>query len=314
MATNPYPPIPDSRIGTVALTLEQAIARVPGWGGPGLTVTPLGGGITNHNFRVDVGGESFVLRLVGEGTDLLGIDREVEYAANPAAAAVGVAPEVVTFLRPEGCLVTRFVAGRSIEPAEMGRPEMIVRVAQALRTVHALPPVRATFSPFQVVEDYAHLARQRNVRFPDDFDRLHRQLNQIPARAGAESCLCHNDLLNANFLDDGALRILDWEYAAMGEAFFDLANFSRHHDFHETQDVLLLQAYFGQATPGRLARLRLMRVASDMREAMWGLLQSGISQLDFDFRDYADKHFQRAGEGIGDPQWSEWLKEASHGV
>jgi thiamine kinase-like enzyme len=196
----------------------------------------------------------------------------------------------------------------------MGRPAMIARVALALRTVHALPPVAGTFSPFQVVDEYARLARESNVRFPYDFDRLHVQLDQIPPRPGSEACLCHNDLLNANFLDDGRLRILDWEYAGMGDAFFDLANFSRHHDFHETQDVLLLRAYFGQATPGRLARLRLMRVASDMREAMWGLLQSGISRLDFDFRDYADKHFQRAGEGIGDPQWSEWLKEASHDV
>ena len=127
------------------LTLEQAIARVPGWDDPALKATPLGGGITNHNFRIDVGGASFVLRLVGEGTDLLGIDREIEYAANLAAAAVGVAPEVVTFLRPEGCLVTRFVDGRPIEPAEMGRPEMIARVARTLRTVHGLAPVRGTF-------------------------------------------------------------------------------------------------------------------------------------------------------------------------
>jgi thiamine kinase-like enzyme len=295
------------------LTLEQAVARVPGWDDPGLKIAPLGGGITNHNFRVDVGGQSFVLRLVGEDTELLGIDREVEYAASRAAAAAGLAPEVVAFLRPEGCLVTRFVAGRSIEPEEMGRPEMIARVAQALRAVHALPPVQATFSPFQVVDDYARLATDRRVRFPDDFDRLHRKLGEIPPRPGADARLCHNDLLNANFLDDGRLWILDWEYAGMGDVYFDLANFSRHHDLHETQDVLLLQGYFGQATPGRLARLRLMRVASDMREAMWGLLQSSLSQLDFDFRGYADKHFQRAAEGIGDPQWSEWLKEASHG-
>ena len=135
----------------MTLTLEQAIARVPGWDVPGLKVTPLGGGITNHNFRVDVGGESFVLRLVGENTDLLGIDREAEYAANRAAAAAGLAPEVVHFLRPEGCLVTRFIDGRAIEPQEIGRPEMIARVASALRLVHALPAFSGTFSAFAVV-------------------------------------------------------------------------------------------------------------------------------------------------------------------
>jgi thiamine kinase-like enzyme len=299
----------------VHLTLEQAIARIPGWDDPGLKVTPLGGGITNHNFRVDVGGESFVLRLVGENTDLLGIDREAEYAANRAAAAVGVAPEVVYFLRPEGCLVTRFIKGRSIGSEAIGRPEMIARVAQALLRVHALPLIPATFSAFAVVESYAQLAREHGAAFPSGFDGLRRELETIQAHLpGSTPRPCHNDLLNANFLDDGALRILDWEYAGMGDTFFDLANFSRNHDFDEEQDRLLLQAYSGRATPQALARLRLMRVASDMREAMWGLLQSGISHLDFDFRDYAERHFRRAAEGIGDPQWNTWLKEAVHGV
>jgi thiamine kinase-like enzyme len=297
------------------LTLEQAIARIPGWDVPGLRVAPLGGGITNHNFRVDVGGQSFVLRLVGENTELLGIDRETEYAANRAAAAAGVAPEVVHFLRQEGCLVTRFIDGRVIEPQEIGRPEMIARVARALRIVHALPPIGGTFSAFAVVENYARLAREHGVEFPPTFEALQRELQSIQAHLPKSPArLCHNDLLNANFLDDGALRILDWEYAGMGDITFDLANFSRNHDFDQAQDRLLLQAYFGAATAGGMARLRLMRVASDMREAMWGLLQSGISRLDFDFRDYAEKHFRRAAEGIGDLQWSQWLKEAAHGV
>jgi len=297
------------------LTLEQAIARIPAWAVPGLQVTPLGGGITNHNFRVDVGGQSFVLRLVGENTELLGIDREAEFAANRAAAAAGVAPEVVDFLRPEGCLVTRFIDGRVLSLQEIGRPEMIARVAQTLRIVHGLPPIAGTFSAFAVVENYARLARVHGVPFPPTFERLQRELESVRGHLPeAPPSLCHNDLLNANFLDDGALRILDWEYAGMGDIFFDLANFSRNHDFDEAQDRLLLWAYFGAATAASVARLRLMRVASDMREAMWGLLQSGISRLDFDFRDYAEKHFRRAAEGIGDPQWSLWLKEAAYGV
>ena len=299
----------------MTLTLEQAIARVPGWDVPGLQVRPLGGGITNRNFRVDVGGESFVLRLVGENTELLGIDREAEYAANRAAAAAGVAPEVVHFLRPEGCLVTRFIDGRAIEPQEIGRPEMIARVAQALRVVHAMPPIRGTFSAFAVVENYTRLAREHDVRFPPTFEALRQALDSIRGHLPESAPRpCHNDLLNANFLDDGALRILDWEYAGMGDVFFDLANFSRNHDFDEGQDRRLLHEYSGEAADRHWARLQLMRVASDMREAMWGLLQSGISKLDFDFRDYAEKHFHRAAEGIGDPQWSTWLKEAAHGV
>ncbi|HET7012126.1 MAG TPA: choline/ethanolamine kinase family protein [Anaerolineales bacterium] len=293
------------------------IARVPGWkDDPDLRVTPLGGGITNRNFRIDTRGQSFVLRLAGERTEKLGIDRRVERAANEAAAAIGLAPEVVHFLEPEGYLVTRFVDGRPLSAEELGRPDMIRRVAAALRAFHALSAIPGAFSAFHVVRDYAAAARRLGVVLPETFDHLKQHLDEVERRLPTTAaCPCHNDLLNANFLEaEGRLYILDWEYAGMGDAFFDLANFSRNHNFSLEQDELLLAALDGSVAPARLARLRLMRFASDMREAMWGVLQSGLSSLDFDFRGYAEQHFQRAAEGIGDPQWSTWLKEAVHGI
>ncbi len=271
-------------------------------GARGLKTAPLGGGITNQNFRVDVGGESFVLRIGGENTELLGINREHERAANEAAARSGIAPEVVYFIEPEGYLVTRFVRGRPLPREEIGKPENIRRVAEVLKRIHALPAIPGTFSPFRTVEDYTAIARRYNVAFPDNFDWLMARLREIQAAFRHDPFtprLCHNDLLNENFLDDGAIRILDWEYAGMGDPAFDLANFAVHHSFNDEQDRLLLECYFGEATPRRLAQHKLMKIASDCREAMWGLVQVGISKLDFDFRVYADKHFARMAEMIG---------------
>lgn len=113
------------------------------------------------------------------------------------------------------------------------------------------------------------------------------------ARGGQPLVPCHNDLLNANFLDDGEIRIVDWEYAGMGDRFFDLANLSVNHEFGGGADQALLEAYFGEATQEALGQLRQMKFMSDFREAMWGVLQSGISTLDFDFTAYAEKHFAR---------------------
>ena len=107
---------------------------------------------------------------------------------------------------------------------------------------------------------------------------------------------CHNDLLNANFIDDGErIRIVDWEYAGMGDLFFDLGNFSINHELTPEQDATFLCAYdrTDAPDPARLARLTLMRVVSDFREAMWGVLQQAISTLDVDFVEYADEHFDR---------------------
>ncbi len=299
--------------------VDQVIARVPEWAGrKDLKVSSLGGGITNENYRIDAGDQAFVLRISGANTDLLGIDRENEHIASRLAAELGIAPQVVAFLRPEGYLVTRFLKdARPLPPEELRRPENIRRVVEALLQIHAMPPVPGTFSPFRVVETYAETARRYGVDFPQDFGWFIDRKAEIEAaflKDAFQPRPCHNDLLNGNFLDDGRLRILDWEYAGMGDVFFDLANFAISHDFEESQDRFLLEAYFGALTPARMARLKLMKIMSDFREAMWGILQTGISKLDFDFREYADKHFRRMSGKLKDPSYATWLQEVVHGA
>jgi thiamine kinase-like enzyme len=121
---------------------------------------------------------------------------------------------------------------------------------------------------------------------------------------------CHNDLLNANFIDDGTrIRIVDWEYAGMGDPFFDLGNFSINHELTADEDTELLAAYDGGAVrPARLARLTLMRTVSDFREAMWGVLQQGISSLDVDFVAYTGEHFERLLAGATTPSFERALR------
>jgi thiamine kinase-like enzyme len=300
----------------MALSVEEAIARVPLLAqARDIQSTFLDGGITNQNYRVDFDGEAVVIRIGGANTELLGINRLYEYAAHQAAAGLGIAPEIAYFIEPEGYLVTRFIHGQPLPPEEIGQPENIRRVAEALQQVHALPEIPALFSPFRFVEEGYEIARRYGVTFPASFDALMAGMGEIEAAFLTDPfvpCLCHNDLLNGNFLDDGRLRILDWEYAGMGDPFFDLANFSVHHEFSDEQERFLLDCYFDQATPARIARLKLMKLMSDFREAMWGMIQIGISQLDFDFRGYADKHFERMNQNMQDARWGRWLGDVKN--
>lgn len=300
----------------MTLSLEATLTRVPQWVGKELKTSPLTSGITNRNYRVEVEGESFVLRLAGAKTELLGIDRPNEYAATLAAAAIGVGPEVIYFIEPEGYLVTRFIPGRPISPDEMRQPKNLRRVAGVFRRIHALPSIPGTFSPFRVVEDYDRIARTNGVStFPNNYAWLRERMAEVETAFLSEPftpSLCHDDFLNENFLIEepsGALRILDWEYAGMGDIFFDLANFSVNHGLTDDEDQTLLHAYFDDVTPRRFARQKLMKIMSDFREAMWGVVQQGISSLDFDFRAYADKHFTRMTQNFNDPRYREWLKE-----
>lgn len=296
----------------MTFTPKDVIARVPQWvGAHDLTYQPLGGGITNKNFRVDVGGESFVLRIAGANTELLGIDRQNEYVANLAAGELGIAPPVYHYIQPEGYLVTRFIKADPLPPEKLRLPENLLKVAELLGIIHGMDAIPGEFIVFRVVEDYTQVARKYNVRFPDDFDWLLERLydaeeafrvDALPLRP------CHNDLLNENFLKDGErIYILDWEYAGMGDIFFDLANLSVNHGFSDDEDRLLLEAYFGEVKDKNWAHLKVMKILSDFRESMWGLVQIGISDLDFDFHAYADKHFTRMTNNIKDPRWEKWL-------
>ena len=289
--------------------VTRAVQRM--WPGQDVQVEVLGGGITNQNLKVDVGGESFVLRVAGKNTDLLGINREAELAATEAAAAARIGPEVVGFVLPEGWLVTRFLEGATPPMERMREPAMLRRVADALYAFHAGPAVPATFDSFRVVEAYRQTTLERGGAVPDAYDWAHEIAGRIEARRSADAHVpCHNDLLNANFLFDGErLRIVDWEYAGMGDRFFDLANFAINHELDEAASEALLTAYVGEVRPEDARALALMRFMSDFREAMWGVVQSAVSELDFDFVTYASDHFERLHRTAGTRAFAAALEE-----
>ena len=286
-------------------------------GAPETDPQPLDGGITNRNFRVRYGGRDVVVRLAGKDTGLLGIDRDCERRATAAAAAAGVGPEVVAYLREPACLVTSFIAGRTLEPSDVGRPDTIAEVAVALWDVHGGPTIPNRFSAWDVVDLYATTAAERGASAPGAFGDLRECARRIqaaldPAHPEHAPVPCHNDLLPANFIHDGErVRIVDWEYAGMGNRYFDLANLSVNNGLNVTGDEWLLECYWGEpCTRRRLASVRLMRIMSDFREAMWGVVQSAISDIDFDFAAYAEEHFERVRAGFADPRFPVWLEDA----
>jgi thiamine kinase-like enzyme len=294
--------------------LAAALADVPGWAGRDVVAEPLPGGITNRNFRVEVDGQPFVVRLAGADTELLGVDRAAEEAAGRAAASVGVGPEVVAFLPRHGCLVTRFVAGAPIPEIDLRREDVLAAVVRSITAIHGMAPLPSSFPVFRIVEDYAEVARGRGVEPPPAWDEARAIAGRIEgAFVAAPSAArpCHNDLLNANFLRDGDhVWIVDYEYAGMGDPFFDLGNLSINNALTPEAQESLLRLYCGSVKESHRARLALMRIVSDVREAMWGVVQQAISALDVDYVAYADTHFERCLASAADPRFATWLEEA----
>jgi thiamine kinase-like enzyme len=225
------------------------------------------------------------------------------------------------YIEPEGYLVTRFIKARRMPPEVITQPDNIVRVVRKLRLFHRRgPELQCEFNVFRRIEMLTAVSRSKNCKFPYDFDWLMQEMVRVEEALKKDPYVpapCHDDLLNLNWLDEdvpgeiGEVRLLDWEYAGMGDIFFDLANFSHHHRLNEVQVRLLLQEYFGEVTPKHYARLRLMWPMSELHEAMWGTTQTGLSTLDEDFQGYADLWFSRARQQITDLRWEEWLKDVS---
>ena len=214
------------------------------------------------------------------------------------------------------CIVTEFIVGEEMSSEDLREEDVAARVARALRRFHDSGLKLTTdFDSFRIVETYADTATERGVQIPPEYEESHARAAEIEAAlTGPEHApvSCHDDLLAANFIGDGDhIWIVDWEYAGMGNRYFDLANFAINNELDDDQQAAFLEAYFGDAPDARrLAALRLMRFMSDFREAMWGVVQQGISELDFDFVDYANKHFARLRETAAAPAFERALEES----
>ena len=286
-------------------TLERALGAAEG------SPQPLSGGITNRNYRLRLGGRECVLRLPGQDTALLGIDRAAERLAADAAASLGIGPQLL--YADDNCMVTAFVPGRPVEPEEIRRDP--TELAVALKSFHASGlslPTR--FWVPELLRAYAAVVHEHGATLPPAFASAQLLVDRIAGKlAPVEPVPCHNDLLAGNLIGTGArVLLVDWEYAGLGHRYFDLGNLAVNNDFDERAEELVLHAYFGEpVTQGRLATLRLFRLVSDAREAAWGVVQGLISELDFDFTAYADEHFERLDRVAADPQHIEELLNAA---
>jgi len=301
--------------------IDDLCERVPGWAGRAREVMPLDGGITNRNFRVTLADRagSFVVRSPGKKTDLLGIDRGHEREAAEQAASLGVAPDVVAFVEPEGSLVTRFVEGRTLNATDVGGHHLEA-TGRLLRRVHDAPHIAGLFDWYEVPQTYAATATAHGVKVPPAYADAMARADQVLQAFGASPepwVPCHNDLLPTNLLagPDDRLWLLDWEYAGMNDRYFDLGNLAVNNELDPASEDRLLAAYFDPVpvTDRHRARLALMKVMSDLREAMWGMVQSGVSDLDEDFEAYGATHFDRLLANASTPEWDRLLHDAARG-
>jgi len=264
---------------------HQIIARVSAWRGAHSLDVERIGGLTNANYLVRVDGASFVLRVSGENAARLGIDRQHELAALQSAAAAGIAPEVAAFLQPEGHLVTRWVEGHHWDVSEFRTPENVRLLTETVKRVHALPANGAEFSPFLRVNAFLETARKFQTPLPANLDTCLETMQRVEEDQRNDSShwrrFCHNDLVSVNYLVNGqSVTVLDWEFAGMGDLYYDLATIVYTHDSHGAippalEDVML-ECYFGAVNAFQRKRLLGMKYMLMLFTGAWAFAQQGM--------------------------------------
>ena len=299
------------------MAIEDVVERAPGWAGREIHIEPIAAGLTNQNFRVEVDGKPFFVRLPGSSTALLAVDRENELHNTRAAAAAGIGPRVVHHDPGSGALVLEWIEGRTMSNAAFSEPGMPARIAEALRRLHAGPRFRDDFDMFRLAEFYLGVVEQRSIRSPDGYHHELPKVALIEAALGAHplaSVPCHSDLLAENYLDDGRrLWIVDYEYSGNNDPTFELGNTAQELGFDAARQEELCAAYFGEATPALLARMRLQMIMSDVGWTLWAAIQAAISTIDYDFSGWAEERWGRASTAFGRDDFDDLLAEAVAG-
>ncbi len=295
------------------MDIEQVIQKIDNWKSKTHEVHSLSGGLTNTNYKVIVEGQSFFVRIPGESTELLAVDRLNEYENTKAAAQTGVGPKVLYYLPEEKVMVLEFIEGKTMSNQALNEPGMPKRIAKSLRMLHAGPRFYTDFNMFRLVEYYLKIVAEYRIPIPAGYmDRLPtvQRIEQAVSVNPLPTVPCHNDLLAENYLDDGnLLRLIDFEYSGNNDPCFELGNTCQELQYSEDKIVELCEAYFGVATPSRLARMKLNMIMSDVGWTLWAAIQQKISKIEYDFWGWAVERWARAVEKMDSSHFESWLMD-----
>jgi len=296
--------------------VDQAVSRVSLWKDREVRITPLSGGLTNENYLVEVGGQRYVMRLPGQSTELLSIDRANEIYNTKAAATTGIGPTVLEHVAGVDVMVLEFIPGPTMSAKTLQSSRMAARMAKSFHRLHAAPRFLQDFNMFRLIETYLGIVDAHEVAIPPDYRDWLPTVAEIE-RAVSTGALplapCHNDLLCENFIDDGtALRIVDYELSGNNDPCFDLGNTAQEAEFDQELRAALCEAYFGTVDPRQLARMNLFALMSDVGWTLWGAIQAKISKVDFDFVGYYRGRWDRALQVLRSDDLKRWMAKAGN--
>ena len=267
-----------------------------------IQVNTISGGITNQNFIIsDDTNEKFFVRLADDIPEHL-VSRSNELIVSKAASNAGISPKVI--YHSHGILVLDYI--KSITLSSEGVRKNIKSIIPLIKKIHHEIPKNlygqsVIFWVFHVIRNY--------VKFLNDNKSLHiKILSDLISKSELleknsspyEIVFGHNDLLPANFLDDGSkIWIIDWEYAGFNTPLFDLGGLSSNNDFSYKEEIYLLENYFENKINDKLLlQYNSLKCASLLRETMWSMVSELTSKIEFNYAEYTEENLSKFNQAF----------------
>jgi len=297
--------------------LDSIFDQVPSLAGRPRSVAELPGGLTNRNFKITTLNGTFVARVASGGSELLAINRQNEYRNSVRAAAVGVGAPVIEYQPSVSVLVLGYVEGRTLANPDVADPERLARIARACRALHGAERFDGDFDMFEIQRRYRSVVADRGITIPAGYDDL---MGKFDAAARALAVRdegtvpCNNDLLAANFIDDGQkIWLIDYEYSGNNDACFELGNIWGECQLADEALAALVTEYYGRPLRNKIARAMLLGLAGKYGWTLWGAIQAAVSPIDFDFWSWAMERFEGAAAGFSAPGFDRLLDDVQRG-
>ena len=256
------------------------------------------GGLAHVTYAVSTdAGERYVVKFLTQEMDDFGLMIPIgDLIANTVAAGEsGIGAQVRQALPDVPAIVLEYIDGRTLDAADLSRPGYIPRIGRAIRELHTkAPPMRNAIVIWRFLEDYLGLLDRYSLTAPDGL------LDYLPAVRRIQSALAcralpavpsNNDLLAKNIMDDGRIRLIDYDFSGMNDPMFDVGDLAMEGDYDPAQTRLVCEAYFGSHDPVQYARARLFGIAA---QYTWSLLFVGMDRLLSDSPDEDFDYWQEA--------------------
>lgn len=276
-------------------------------------VKNLSGGLTNINLQVSTPTGEYVARISSNSSSLLSIDRNAEFENSKIAAQVGVGAPVYDYLPDFGLLVIGYIPGRTYTSSDVAAN--LTRVAQSVKKLHSAKPFVRDFDMFEIQKGYLNIVTERGFRLPDQYLNYAQHLDKMKQALSvlAEPKVpCNNDLLAANFIDDGEkIWLIDYEYSGNNDACFELGNIYSESSLSHEQLIELVDAYYGKHRADKVARAWLYALLARYGWTLWASIQASVSEIEFNFWDWGMEKYEVAMRDFASPQFNQALSQVT---